>query len=152
VGAGPPVGAYRHGPSSAPQQSAQDRAVASNTAQASPGLITHFTPVGQVSRQAIRASRNSPGASLTILQLRAPDRRLKMMLDEGEHPMKRLLALAFVGAALATPAAAQSVPRTHRPPGYQTQDRVHVYGADVPQPRFRETRPNPDFQLGNSEE
>jgi hypothetical protein len=75
--------------------------------------------------------------------------------DEGEHPMKRLsalVALALVGAALATPAAAQSVPRTHRPPGYQTQDRVHVYGADVPQPRFRETRPNPDFQLGNSEQ
>jgi hypothetical protein len=66
--------------------------------------------------------------------------------------MKRLLALALLGAALATPAAAQSVPRNHRPPGYQTQDRVHVYGADVPQPRFRETRPNPDFQLGNSEQ
>jgi hypothetical protein len=75
-----------------------------------------------------------------------------MLDDEGEHPMKRLFALALVGAALATPAAAQSVPRTHRPPGYQTQDRVHVYGADVPQPRFRETRPNPDFQLGNSEQ
>ena len=72
--------------------------------------------------------------------------------------MKRLLALvalALVGAALATPASAQSVPRTHRgAPGYQlqTQDRVHVYGADVPQPHFRETRPNPDFQLGNSEQ
>ena len=66
--------------------------------------------------------------------------------------MTRILALALLGAALATPAAAQSVPRTHRPPGYQTQDRVHVYGADVPQPRFRENRPNPDFQLGNSEE
>jgi hypothetical protein len=61
--------------------------------------------------------------------------------------------LALVGAALATPAAAQSVPRAHRgAPGYQLQDRVHVYGADVPQPRFRETRPNPDFQLGNSVE
>jgi hypothetical protein len=69
--------------------------------------------------------------------------------------MTRLLALALLGAVLATPAAAQSVPRTHRgAPAYhlQTQDRVHVYGADVPQPRFRETRPNPDFQLGNSEE
>jgi hypothetical protein len=72
--------------------------------------------------------------------------------------MKRLsalVALALVGAALATPASAQSVPRTHRDaPGYQlqTQDRVHVYGADVPQPRFRESRPNPDFQLGNSEQ
>jgi hypothetical protein len=69
--------------------------------------------------------------------------------------MKRLsvlVALALVGAALATPAAAQSVPRTHRAPGYQTQDRVHVYGADVPQSHFRETHPNPDFQLGNSEQ
>jgi hypothetical protein len=75
-----------------------------------------------------------------------------------KHPMKRLLALAalaLVGAALATPASAQSVPRNQRgAPGYQlqTQDRVHVYGAGVPQPHFRETRPNPDFQLGNSEE
>jgi hypothetical protein len=69
--------------------------------------------------------------------------------------MKRLLglvAMALVGAALATPAAAQSVPNTHRPPGYQTRDRVHVYGPDVPQSHFRETRPNPDFQLGNSEQ
>ena len=66
--------------------------------------------------------------------------------------MKRLLALALVGAALATPAVAQSVPREHRPPGHQTQDRVHVYGADVPQPRFRENRQNPDFQLGDSEQ
>jgi|HubBroStandDraft_1064217.scaffolds.fasta_scaffold4675249_1 hypothetical protein len=69
--------------------------------------------------------------------------------------MKRLsvlVALALVGAALATPASAQSVPRTHRAPGYQTQDRVHVYGADVPQSHFRETYPNPDFQLGNSEQ
>jgi hypothetical protein len=78
-----------------------------------------------------------------------------MMHDEGVHPMKRLLALVLLGAALATPAAAQSVPRTHRgDPAYQLQGsgRVHVYGADVSQPRFRETRPNPDFQLGNSEE
>jgi hypothetical protein len=66
--------------------------------------------------------------------------------------MKRIIALALLGAALATPAVAQSVPGTHRAPGYQTRDRVHVYGADVPQPRFRENLPNPDFQLGNSEQ
>ena len=70
--------------------------------------------------------------------------------------MKRLLALALLGAALATPAAAQSVPRSHSgaTQSYQLQGsgRVHVYGAEVPQTRFRETRPNPDFQLGDSEQ
>jgi len=69
-------------PSSALQQLAQDRPVASNTAQASTGLIPHFTSVGRASQQAIRASRNSPGPPLTILQLRAPDRHLKMMMKE----------------------------------------------------------------------
>jgi hypothetical protein len=77
----PPVGTYRYG-FLAPQQSAQDRAVASNTAQASAGPITHLNAVGQVSQRAIRASRNSPGAFLTILQRRVPDRRLKMMMKE----------------------------------------------------------------------
>jgi hypothetical protein len=69
--------------------------------------------------------------------------------------MKRLLALVLLGAALATPASAQSVSRTHRGAAeYQLQgtDRTHVYGAEVPQTRFRETRPATDFQLGNPEQ
>ncbi len=71
--------------------------------------------------------------------------------------MKRLLALVVIGGVMATPAFAQSPPRTYRgvPPAYQLNgtNRVHVYGADTPQPRFRESVPhNPDFQLGNSEE
>jgi hypothetical protein len=109
-----------------------------------------------ISRVSVRYRASDPGITqcLGFLSLPAAAGAGSTLEDddEGEHPMKRLLALALLGAALATPAAAQSVPRTHRPPGYQTQDRVHVYGADVPQPHFRETRPNPDFQLGNSEE
>jgi hypothetical protein len=71
--------------------------------------------------------------------------------------MKRLLALVVLGGVMATPAFAQSVPHSYRnvPPAYQLQgtNRTHVYGADTPQPRFRESAPrNPDFQLGNSEE
>ena len=69
--------------------------------------------------------------------------------------MKRLLALVVLGGVMATPAFAQSVPHRGAPPAYQLHgtDRVHVYGAETPQPRFRDSVPhNPDFQLGNSEE
>jgi opacity protein-like surface antigen len=62
--------------------------------------------------------------------------------------MKKLLAIAALGAVLAAPAFAQAPNAREEAARAGWSSRVHVYAPDYYAPRHENKYANPDFQLG----